>query len=100
MRPSDREADAYIERKLGQLPRCVGAPIRKLRRDRRLWLRMTIGLLLMLGGFLWFLPVLGIWMLPLGIVVLASEFPVLKRRLVGAAMRIERCFGRSRTPRA
>lgn len=43
------------------------------------------------------LPVLGIWMLPLGIVILASEFPTLKRWLVSAAMRIERCLGGSGT---
>ena len=87
MTPTGEEADAYIERKIDQLPRWLASPIRKLHRDSRVWLRMTIGVLLVLGGLLWFLPVLGIWMLPLGLVLLASEFPLLKQLLVGAAMR-------------
>ena len=38
-------------------------------------LRIGIGLLLLAGGFLWFLPVLGIWMVPLGVAVLAIDIP-------------------------
>lgn len=98
MKPSDREAAAYVERKIDQLPRWLGSPIRKLHRDHRLWLRMTTGALLILGGLLWFLPVLGLWMLPLGLVLLASEFPLLKRWLVGVAMRIERWLTRTAAP--
>lgn len=37
-----------------------------------LLLRFFIGLALVIGGILSFLPVLGIWMLPLGIVVMFS----------------------------
>jgi hypothetical protein len=39
---------------------------------------------LVLGGLLGFLPVLGFWMVPLGLVILAVDFPIvrrLKRRL-------------------
>lgn len=90
MTPRDREADAYIEQKIDQLPRWLGSPIRKLHRDNRAWLRMILGVLLILGGLLWFLPVLGIWMLPLGLLLLTSEFPLLKRWLTGVAMRVER----------
>ncbi|MBI1329244.1 MAG: hypothetical protein GC166_04990 [Alphaproteobacteria bacterium] len=38
-------------------------------------LRILIGIGLCLGGMMWFLPVLGIWMLPLGIIVLAVDVP-------------------------
>lgn len=37
-----------------------------------LMLRFVIGLALIVGGIFSFLPVLGIWMLPLGIVVMFS----------------------------
>ena len=37
-----------------------------------LMLRFVVGLALVVGGILSFLPVLGIWMLPLGIVVMFS----------------------------
>jgi hypothetical protein len=98
MRLSDQEAEAYLQLKLDQLPRWIGNPIRQLRRDGRLWLRTIAAALLMLGGLLWFLPVLGIWMLPLGLLLLAGEFPALKRWLVGMAMRVERWLGRSGPP--
>ncbi len=31
------------------------------------------------GGFLWFLPVLGFWMLPVGVILLAEDVPRMKR---------------------
>jgi len=46
-------------------------------RSRRL--RVTIGVLLALGGILGFLPILGFWMIPLGILVLSYEFAVIRR---------------------
>ena len=36
-------------------------------------LRLVVGLLLMLGGVLGFLPVLGFWMIPLGLGVAALD---------------------------
>ncbi len=36
--------------------------------------RTLIGILLLLGGFLWFLPILGLWMIPLGLLVLSLDF--------------------------
>jgi hypothetical protein len=42
-------------------------------------LRLTIGTLLMLGGLLWFLPVLGIWMIPLGLIVLSVDIAIIRR---------------------
>ena len=47
-------------------------------------IRILLGILLILGGFLGFLPVLGFWMVPLGLIVLAVDIPVarrIKRRL-------------------
>lgn len=38
-------------------------------------LRWSVGLLLIAGGTLGFLPVLGFWMIPLGVLFLASGFP-------------------------
>lgn len=41
--------------------------------------RVAIGILLIIGGLLWFLPVLGLWMLPLGLLVLSYEFASVRR---------------------
>jgi hypothetical protein len=41
--------------------------------------RRGVGVGLILGGLLWFLPVLGLWMLPLGLLVLSDESRRLRR---------------------
>jgi hypothetical protein len=42
-------------------------------------MRVTVGCLLVLGGCLGFLPVLGFWMIPLGLLVLSSDFAAIRR---------------------
>ncbi len=51
--------------------------------DRRvpLGIRSLLGVLFLCGGVLWFLPVLGIWMLPLGIAFIALDIPWSRRRV-------------------
>ncbi|WP_347313142.1 hypothetical protein [Defluviimonas sp. SAOS-178_SWC] len=44
-------------------------------------LRSLLGLLLVAGGVLGFLPVLGFWMIPLGILVIALDVKPLFRRI-------------------
>lgn len=41
-------------------------------------LRSVLGVLLLLGGVFGFLPVLGFWMIPLGVGLLALDFPLLQ----------------------
>jgi hypothetical protein len=42
-------------------------------------LRMGMGVILVLGGIFGFLPVLGFWMIPLGLAILAVDFPPVRR---------------------
>lgn len=42
-------------------------------------LRIAIGIALCLGGVFSILPVLGIWMLPLGLLVLSVDIPFVRR---------------------
>jgi len=42
-------------------------------------LRIGLGILLVGGGVLGFLPVLGFWMVPLGLVVLSVDLPMVRR---------------------
>jgi hypothetical protein len=53
--------------------------IRQLRRHRHRWVRLGAGVALILGGVFAFLPVLGIWMLPLGFIILSDETGYLRR---------------------
>ena len=41
--------------------------------------RVLIGILLILCGFLGFLPILGFWMVPMGLVVLSIDLPFVRR---------------------
>ena len=42
-------------------------------------LRIILGALLMVCGVLGFLPVIGFWMFPLGLLVLSVDLPIVRR---------------------
>ena len=42
-------------------------------------LRILLGVLLVLGGLLGFLPILGFWMIPLGAILLGRDIPAVDR---------------------
>jgi hypothetical protein len=41
--------------------------------------RLLIGTLFCLGGLMWFLPILGLWMLPLGLLILSIDIALVRR---------------------
>lgn len=53
----------------------------RIRRSVPPGLRTVLGLLLIAGGTLGFLPVLGFWMIPLGAMVIALDIRPLRARL-------------------
>ena len=63
-------------------------------------LRLTIGTLLMFGGLLWFLPILGIWMLPLGLLILALDVPLLERPVGSIIVRLQHWLATRRRKKA
>jgi hypothetical protein len=71
-----RQAFRELER---ELPERVARVVRRLRHPDARWIRIPVGLLAVLGGILSFLPVLGIWMLPLGLLLLAYDIPFLRK---------------------
>ena len=42
-------------------------------------LRIGIGILLVVGGLVGFLPILGFWMVPLGLLILSVDIPAVRR---------------------
>lgn len=42
--------------------------------------RVIVGVVLIFGGTLGFLPILGFWMLPLGFLVLSHDLPLVRRQ--------------------
>lgn len=63
-----------------------------LKTTERRWLRRAVAVLLVLGGVFGFLPVLGYWMLPLGLALLAVDFPAARR--INRLLQV--CWGRLR----
>lgn len=66
-------------------------------RDFPPWLRKTIGILLVVCGLFGFLPILGFWMIPLGLIVLSVDYRVARYLHVNMRLlfrRIRRRFSR------
>jgi hypothetical protein len=67
---------AWFEKRLPPRPaRFVGW----LRKPSSRLVRIPLAALLIAGGTFSFLPVLGLWMLPLGLVLFAQDIPVLQK---------------------
>jgi hypothetical protein len=68
-----------IEFLIDRLPSWLRPSVRWLRRPSSRLVRIPAGLLLIGGGFLSILPIFGLWMFPLGLVLLAEDFPPVRR---------------------
>lgn len=53
--------------------------VQQLKQHPNRWVRRALAIALILGGVFAFLPILGIWMLPLGLVILSDETTALRR---------------------
>jgi len=74
-----RQREKRLERLIEYLPRKVQAAVRWLRRPSSRRVRMIGGVLLIAGGLLSILPGFGLWMLPLGLVLLAEDIAPVRR---------------------
>lgn len=80
----DQHLDRHLDKLQRELPDRPSVWLQRLRAPGARWVRIPIGILLICGGFLWFLPVLGFWMLPLGLVLLSLDVPILKHPVARA----------------
>jgi hypothetical protein len=79
MSESKRALRLAFKRLEREVPGWVGRILRWLRHPASRFVRVPAGLLFILGGLLWFLPVLGLWMLPLGLMLIAHDVPFLQK---------------------
>lgn len=97
----EAELDRHFARLERHLPAGPARFLAWVRRPSSRLARIPLGLLLIVGGIFSFLPVLGLWMLPLGLMLIAQDVPFLQRpiaRLLSWIERkwLERLRGRSR----
>jgi hypothetical protein len=88
--PHTPDFHAILHRFEERLPEWVARKSRALREPHaRMW-RLPAAGLLIVGGFLGFLPILGFWMVPLGLLLLAVDLPGLRPPLTRVLRWIER----------
>jgi hypothetical protein len=62
-----------------EAPRSLRKALRWMRRPEAKVVRIPLGIACILGSFLFFLPVLGLWFLPLGLLLIAQDVPFLRK---------------------
>ncbi|WP_225026257.1 hypothetical protein [Xinfangfangia pollutisoli] len=90
---------ARLDRQFARLRRSlpwIDGWIAHLQSDRAALIRLPVALLLTLGGLLWFLPILGLWMLPAGLFLLAIDIPALQAPVSAWSIRARRWWARRR----
>ena len=70
-----------MDRLQGHLPGWAGHRLNRLRHPRAVWVRVPAGIALAGGGVFSVLPVLGLWMLPVGLALLAHDVPPMRKPL-------------------
>ena len=76
-----------LERLLNALPLGLRRRFTQLLRPEARAIRLPLGVLMIAGGLLGFLPILGFWMLPVGLILVGEDIPVVRRltlRALGA----------------
>jgi len=81
-RDHEQDLDEHLERFQRRLPNWAAQLIGWLWQPRFHWVRIPLGIVLILAGIAGFLPILGFWMVPLGLIVMAKDLPPLQPVLV------------------
>jgi hypothetical protein len=89
--------DPHLQRLLDALPRPARQSYAWLIRPQAKWVRMPLGFALIAGGALGFLPVLGIWMLPVGALLVGEDIPPVRRATLWVLGRLQRWWDVRRT---
>jgi hypothetical protein len=84
------ELDRHFAWFEARLPRGPARFVAWLRKPSSRLVRIPLAILLILGGIFSFLPVLGIWMLPLGLLLFAQDVPMLQPPLARMLAWVER----------
>jgi hypothetical protein len=97
---TEAKTERILQRRLDRAERYLPGLLREwvahLRQPSASWVRVPLGILLVIGGLLSILPVLGIWMLPLGLMLLALDVALLRRPTARMLVIGERLWSRLR----
>lgn len=82
------DLDTELDRLQERLPHRVSRLMRKVRSPAAARYRIPAGVALTAGGIVGFLPIVGFWMLPLGLAVIAQDVPVMRPPLARLLARV------------
>ncbi len=71
----DQEMDRFED----HVPTWVGHNLKRIRGERATWVRVLAGVALIGAWSFLPLPIIGIWMLPVGLALLAHDIPPMRR---------------------
>lgn len=104
MNEGKRELDRAYDRLEDEVPDRMSRAIRWLRDPRSRKWRIPLGLLFLVGGCLWFLPVVGLELVPIGLLLIAQDVPFLRKPVARMMLWLEdrwralKCWWRARRP--
>jgi glucose/arabinose dehydrogenase len=97
---ADAKAERILHRRLDRaeqhLPGFLAEWVAHLRKPSASWVRVPLGVLFVVAGSLGFLPILGFWMVPVGLILLALDFALLRRPTAQLIVGGERLWTRIR----
>lgn len=82
----ERELDEAFDHLQRELPSFLAGTMRWLRRPASRLIRLPLGILLIVLSFFWFLPVIGIELLPIGLLLISFDIPFLRRPMARAVL--------------
>lgn len=85
-----RQLDRAFDELEHEAPDRVARVIRWLRSPASRKVRIPLGVLLIIASMLWFLPVVGIELLPIGLLLIAQDVPFLKKPVGEGMLWLER----------
>ena len=77
-----RKLDRLIDRLNDKLPDRISNMVAWRVSPSGMLIRLPLGLLLIVGGVFAFLPFLGLWMIPLGLLLIAVDVPPVRRWVI------------------
>jgi hypothetical protein len=78
-RGGDEELDKAFDKLEQETPDFLTRAICWLRKPKARVVRLPLGILFIVAGLLWFLPVVGLEFLPVGLLLVAQDVPFLRR---------------------
>lgn len=81
-----------------RMPQKLAGFLRWLRQPHVIWIRIPFAVFFILFGMVGFLPLVGFWMIPIGLLLLAEDVPLLARPVAQVLAWIERKWPQKPTP--